>query len=798
MNDFRLAIRTLWQSRAFAATAVLTFALGIGANTAIFSVIHAVLINATPYTNASRLVSIYETGPLGPRMNVSPLNFQDWKKANTTLDRMSMFRLERFTIGNIDPPIRAIGAETSADLFPMLDAKPLLGRAFSSAEDQPAAPRTIVLSRGFWEERFGGDRKVIGKTIKLDTHLYTIVGVMRASFDFPERAEFWVPAGLFYLDRMWQIRSIHSSLGIGQLKPGVTIAQAQSNLNAIAGDLSRRYPVSNDGFSVALANLHEDTVSGVRPALLALLAGVGFVLLIACANVANLLLARGLRRKKDVAIRLALGATRARIARQLLMESVALAIAGGALGTILALWSIDFLVKLVAQVLPHAANIHVDFTVLAFTLAVALLTGIISGLAPSWQSSKADLNSALKETARSSTGGRERHRTRSALVICEIALSFVLLIGAGLMVRTFATLAAVDLGFKTDHVLTMEISLPNDKYPVDRLLRSIRQAPGVIAASTVDTLPLSPHRWQDVFVRPGEPRRTMADVSWTHMSVISPGYFETLRIPLVAGRVFDERDGEKGREGVIVDELFAKRYWPHENPIGQHIKFAFDPASEAPWVTVVGVARHIHDYGAEQDDAKDPLIEAYVPYRQEPSDGYTIAVRTTGEPGPMTATVENATRSVDRGLPISNVRTMDDWVATSLQYRRFSMLLLSIFAGIGLLLALVGIYGVMSYSVTQRLPEIGIRMALGAKRNDVVRLVLGNAVQLAAIGLAAGFVLALALSHWLNEVLYGVRSTDPLTFVSVALLLAATVFIAAYIPAYRATKVDPTAALRYE
>jgi predicted permease len=282
------------------------------------------------------------------------------------------------------------------------------------------------------------------------------------------------------------------------------------------------------------------------------------------------------------------------------------------------------------------------------------------------------------------------------------------------------------------------------------------------------------------------------------MSVISPGYFETLRIPLIAGRVFDERDGEKGRDAVIVDEWFAKRYWPDENPIGQHIKFAFDPASEAPWVTVIGVVRHIHDYGAEQDEAKDPRIEAFVPYRQEPSDGYTIAVRTTGAPQTMTATVENAIRSVDRGVPISNVRTMDDWVATSLQNRRFSMLLLSIFAGIGLLLALVGIYGVMSYSVTQRLPEIGIRMALGAKRNDVVRLVLGNAVELAAIGLAAGFVLALALSHWLNEVLYGVRSTDPLTFVSVALLLAATVFIAAYIPAYRATKVDPTVALRYE
>ncbi len=798
MNDFRLAIRTLWQSRAFAATAVLTFALGIGATTAIFSVIHAVLLNATPYANASRLVSIYEKGPLGPRMNVSPLNFEDWKKANTVLDHMAMFRLERFTIGNIDPPIRAIGAETSADLFPMLDGKPLLGRVFSSAQDQPGAPRTIVLSRGFWEQRYGGDRKVIGKTIKLDTNLYSIIGVMRASFDFPERAEFWVPAGLFYLDHLYQIRSIHSSLAVGQLKPGVTIVQAQSSLQGIARELSRRYPVSNDGFSVTLANLHEDTVSSVRPALLALLAGVGFVLLIACANVANLLLARGLRRKKDVAIRLALGASRARIARQLLMESIALSITGGALGTLLALWSIDFLVKLVAQALPHAANIHVDLPVLVFTLAVALVTGIISGLAPSWQSSKADLNSALKETGRASTGGRERHRTRGALVICEIALSFVLLIGAGLMIRTLAQLAAFDLGFKTDHVLTMEISLPNDQYPVDRLLRSIRQAPGVIAASTVDTLPLSPHRWQDVFVQPGEPKRTMADVSWTHMSVISPGYFETLRIPLVAGRVFDERDGEKGRDAVIVDEWFVKRYWPHENPIGKRIKFGFDPASKEPWSLVVGVVAHVHDYGVEQDWAKDPLIETYVPYRQEPSDGYTIAVRTTGDPGTMTATVENAIRSVDRGLPISNVRTMDDWVATSLQYRRFSMLLLSIFAGIGLLLALVGIYGVMSYSVTQRLHEIGIRMALGARRGDVVRLVIGNAVQLAGIGLAAGFLLALALSHWLNQVVYGVRATDPLTFVSVAMILAATALGAAYIPAYRATRVDPTVALRYE
>jgi len=798
MNDLRLAIRTLSKSRGLAAIAVLTFALGIGANTAIFSVIYAVLLRATPYPNADRLVRIHERGPLGPGMSVNPQNFQDWKRGATLFERMSLFRPDEYTIGAIDPPIRALGAQVSADLFPMLGASAELGRVFTEDEDGPGAAPTVVIGHGFWQQRFGGDPKIVGGTLMLDAKPYTIVGVMPASFDFPQHMQCWMPAGLSYDVWNKRPRSIHFMEAVGEMKPGVTLARAQSGLQAIANDLARKYPTTNEGFGVDLTDLHDDTVSNVRPALLALLAGVGFVLSIACANVANLLLARALQRKKDLAIRVALGASRSRVIRQMLGESVILSLAGGALGILFAVWSVDFLTRLVAETLPHARFIRINMPVLAFTLAAALLTGLLAGLAPIWQSFKTDLTTALKDTGRAATGGIERQRMRGALVVAEIALSFVLLIGAGLMVRTFVGLAAVNLGLHPDHLLTMKISLPNEEYPVDRVLRRIREVPGVQNAALANPMPLTNDGWQDIFVQPGEPKRTMADVSWSHMMSVSPGYFEAMRIPLLAGRLFDERDGEPGREAAVVDEKFVERYWPHENPLGKRIKEDFDSASKVPWMTVVGVVGHVKNSGAEQTWAKDPLAETYLPYKQEPFPSWTVTARTASDPAAMTAALENAIRSIDRGIPISDVRTMDELVAQSLAYRRFSMLLLGIFAVIGLILALVGVYGVMSYSVTQRLHEIGIRMALGAESRDVVTLVLRNAVKLAGIGLAAGFVLSLLVSRWLAQVVFGVSSTDPGTFMAVSALLAVAALAAGYIPARRAAQVDPATALREE
>jgi putative ABC transport system permease protein len=798
MNDLRLAVRTLSKSRGLAAIAVLTFALGIGANTAIFSVIYAVLLRATPYPNANRLVRIHERGPLGPGMSVSPQNFQDWVRASTSFGHLSLFRPDEHTIGALDPPIRALGAQVSADLFPMLRASAELGRVFTQAEDKPSAAPTVVIGHGFWQQRFGGDPKIVGRTLQLDAKLYTVIGIMPASFDFPEHMQFWIPAGLAYDEWKKRPRSVHFVEAVGEMKPGVTLPRAQSDLQAIANDLARRYPTTNEGFGVALTNLHEDTVGNVRPALLALLAGVGFVLLIACANVANLLLARALQRKKDLAIRIALGASRGRVIRQMLGESVILALAGGALGIGFAVWSVDFLTRLVQETLPHARFIRINTPVLAFTFAAALLTGVLAGLAPMWQSFKTDLTSALKDTGRATTGGVERQRMRGALVAAEIALSFVLLIGAGLMVRTFVRLADVDLGFHPGHLLTMKISLPNAKYPVDSVLRRIRDVPGVQNAGLANPMPLTNDGWQDIFVQPGEPKRTMADVSWTHMMSVSPGYFEAMRIPLLSGRLFDERDGESGREAAVVDETFVQRYWPHDNPLGKRIKNDFNSDSKAPWTTVIGVVGHVRNSGPEQSSPHDPLAETYVSYKQEPSTSWTVAVRTAGNPAAMTAAVENAIRSIDRGIPISDVRTMDELVAQTLAYRRFSMLLLAIFAAIGLTLALVGVYGVMSYSVTQRLHEIGVRMALGAERRDVVKLVLGNVVKLAGIGLAAGFVLSLLVSRWLAQVVFGVSSTDPATFISVSALLAIAALAAGYIPARRATLIDPATALREE
>jgi putative ABC transport system permease protein len=798
LRDLRYSARILWRNPGFSAVAVLTLALGIGSTTAIFSVVYAALLKATPYPDAERLVRVHERGPLGAGMSVSPQNFVDWKRATMSFDGLSIFHSQERTIGKLDPPIRARGAGVSGDFFAILGAPPEVGRGFSDSDDRPGAAPVVVLSHGFWQQRFGGDANIIGRTMEIDGRVYTVIGVMQNSLDFPEHTQFWMPAGLFYDDWKKYPRSVHFVEAIGKLKPGISLERSSSDLNAIANDLAQKYPTTNQGFGVALTPLHEDVVSDVRPALLALLASVGFVLLIACANVANLLLGRALQRKKDLAIRLALGASRLRVMQQLLGESVMLALVGGALGIGFAVWSTVFLTKLVSQTLPHAQNIRVNAAALSFTLAVAVLTGILSGLAPILQSFRADVNSALNESGRSGTGGVERQRMRSALVIGEIALSFVLLIAAGLMVKTFAGLAAVDLGFRPDHLLTMKISLPDRKYSVEPVLRKIREVPGVLAAGVVNPLPISGDGWQDIFVQPGEVKRTMADVSWSHFISVSPGYFEAMGIPLVAGRLFDEGDGEAGREAAIVDEMFVKRYWPNENPLGKRIKNSFDSGDKEPWIQVVGVVGHIKNSGPEQSWEGDPVAETYFPYKQERSPSWYITARTGGDPGSMTAALTDAVHSVDRGIPVSDVRTMQERVGISLQYRRFSMLLLATFASIGMALAIVGVYGVLSYSVTQRLHEVGVRMALGADGRDIVQLILGEAVKLAGIGLAAGLVLALLLSGLLAKAIFGVTATDPQTFAVVSILLAAAALAAGVVPVRRATCVDPMIALRHE
>jgi len=801
MNDFRLALRALLRTPGFTAVAVIALALGIGANTAIFSVIYAVMLRATPYPNADRIVRINEAGHIGDRMNVAPLNFWDWERPDTSFERLAMYRPDEFTVRGIDYPFRGIGAIVSANLFPMLSATAERGRTLGAEDDKPGAALTAVVSHGFWQRYFGTDPQAIGRSLQLDNKTYTIVGVMPRSFDFPEHTQFWIAAVPAYKDNpnYWEDRSNHVSQALGELKPGVSMERAAADLQSIAKDLQTRYPETNRGQSVRLRGWHEETVFSVRPALMAMLASVAFVLLIACANVANLLLARALQRKKDIALRVALGASRARVVRQMLAESLILSIAGAACGVLFAEWGTGALVTLVQNALPNADNVSVNWPVLAFTLGIALLTAFLAGVLPSLQSTRIDLNSALKDSTRSSTGGVERSRTRSLLVVAEIALSFVLLAGAVLMVRTFWGLMGVNLGIQPDHTMTMRISLPESQYSVDRLLRQIRAVPGVVTAGVVNPNPMDQNGgWESIFVQPGEPKRSMADVSWTHRAEVSPGYFESVRVPLLAGRYFDERDGEKGREAVVVDELFVKRHWPHENPIGKRIKFGFDPGFDAPWLRVVGVVGHVRNFGADYHWAGDPLVEVYVPNYRRSNAGWTVVARTAGDPAALANPVATAIRSFDNRLAIAEVKTMDEWVAATLQQRRFAMLLLLIFAGLGLTLAIVGVYAVMAYSVTQRLHEIGVRIALGAGRAEVFRLVTANAGFLAAAGIGTGLILTLALAGLLARVVYGVSPTDPGVLALVAAILAFTTVAASFLPARRATLVDPITSLRQE
>ncbi len=802
MSDFKLAIRALLKTPGFAAVAVIALALGIGANTAIFSVIDAVMLRATPYPNADRIVRINESGKIGDRMSVSPLNFNDWERANTSFERMAIYRSDEFTVSGVEVPFRGIGAIVSANLFPMLSATPELGRTISSSDDRLGAPMVAVISHAFWESHFGSDPRIAGHALQLDGSVYTIVGVMPPSFDFPEHTEFWIAANPFFSDntKFWTDRSNHGGQALALLKSGMGIEQASANLKSIANDLQQKYPESNQGQSVVLRPWHDDTVSDVRPALLAVLASVAFVLLIACANVANLLLARALQRKKDIALRVALGASRGRVVRQMLVESLILSMAGGACGVLFADWGTSGLVKLVHNALPYAENVHVNLPVLVFTLAVALVTGFLAGVLPSLQATRIDLNSALKESTRSATGGVDRRRTRGILVVAEIALSFVLLASAVLMVRTFSHLMGVNLGIQPDHTITMRLSLPPGPYPVEQLLRKVRGVPGVVSAGVVTPNPLdiAAGGWETVFVQPGEPKRSMADVSWTHRADISPGYLESLHVPLLAGRYFDDRDGLKGREGVIVDDLFVQRHWPHENPIGKRLKFGFDPGYDTPWRQVVGVVGHIRNFGADYNWTKDPIVEIFVPAMRDVHGGWTVVARTIPDPSTMAKPVEDAVRSFDGRLAISEPKTMDEWVASTLQKRRFAMLLLLIFSGLGLTLAIVGVYAVMAYSVTQRSHEIGVRVALGAGRAEVFRLVTANAGMLAAAGIGAGILATLALARLLSQIVVGVSPTDPGVLALVAAVLVATTLAASLLPARRATLVDPITALREE
>jgi len=817
LQDLRYGARTMLRSPGFTLTAVLALALGIGANTAIFSVVNAVLLRPLPYDQPDRLMQVWHTPPQKtfpgvPTFAVSPANFLDWRNQNHSFEGMSAYGFGRYTLTGSGHPeaIRMVAA--TVGLFSILHAQPLLGRGFLQGEDEPGREHEVVLSYGLWRSHFAGNSDIVGENIQLNGQAFTVVGVMRPEFDFPifsdpgSRTQMWKP--LAWTDQERAIRGDHNYGVIARLRDGVSLRQAQAELDAISNRLAQDYPNDDKGWGAIAVPLRDDLVGDVRPALLILLGAVALVLLIACANVANLVLARALSRRKEVAVRTALGATRRRLLQQAISETLLLAFAGGALGLVFAHYSLMVLVKFLVQWLPRAGEIALDGWVLAFTLSISLLTGLAAGLLPALRMTKADLNQALKQglgrTATDSGGSR----TRNVLVVAEVALSLMLLIGAGLLIRSLWVLHSVNPGFDPHGVVTLNVAIPTGKFTAPaqqvgyygRVLDRVRSLPGVQSAGLIDSLPLSDDGSHQPISIEGHPAAAMADLPEVEVRLATPGYMSAMHIPLLSGRDIDDSDAAGRAGAVLISESMAKSFWPNENPIGKRLTLYFFPELTR---VVVGVVADVKLTAMNETLPQPTLYYALAqlsPARGEDwnSFGMNLAVRTNAAPLSVAPAITGAIREIDSEVPLLNIRTMDDSVSASLSQARFTMLLLGAFAGLALLLAVMGIYSVMNYSVSRRTNEIGIRVALGASRGNVLRLIVRQALLLALLGSVIGIIGALALSRLMASQLYGVRPTDPMTFVTVAALLMIVSLAASYIPARRAMRVDPMTALRYE
>jgi putative ABC transport system permease protein len=798
MQDIRYALRMLRKSPGFTAVAVITLAFGVGGTSAVFSVVNSILLRPLPYRNSERLVTVAHSYPkMNLMASISAPAFFDYRDQTTVFESAALFSYTNRNLTGQGEPERLGGLRVSASYFPTLGVEAALGRIFLPEEEQAGHHRVVVLSCGLWQRRFGSDPAVLGRTLTFDGESYTVVGVMPASL-YGE-IEIWVPIALTPKElalRQWN----HLSM-IARLKPGVDLQQARAEMNTIADRLRQQYPqlYSRDSWGIAVKSLHEETIGEIRRPLLVLLFAVGFVLLIACANVANLLLARAARRRRELAVRAALGAGYWRLIRQLLTESVLLAVLGGALGLLLSLWSVELLVAVNRANIPRWQEIGVDGRVLAFNLAISLLTSVVFGLAPALHSSNIELTTALKEGGRSSVTRLGGFGLRNLLVISEVALALVLLVGAGLLLRSFARLLEVNLGFRPKNLLTMQVSLPDSKYstPEQRrafykqALEQIKGLPGVESAGAVSNLPLSGYATSGGFKFEG--RVAPAEQSpFADLRSVSSEYLQAMRIPLLRGRYFDERDRTGAPDVVIIDEILAQRYFPDEDPIGKRV------AVESPeWREIVGVVGPIKYKGLDVDYQG----QLYFPHAQDPWRGMyrmNLVVRTAAEPMSFVSAVRGAIQRVDKNQPVYRIMTMEQLVADSISQRRLSMFLLGLFASLAMLLAAVGLYGTLAYSVAEWTHEIGIRMALGAQRQNIFKLVVGQAMILTATGVAIGLAAAFALSRLISGLLFGVAPTDPGTFAAVPLLLTAVALMACYIPARRATKVDPMVALRYE
>ncbi len=812
LQDLRYGFRMLVKSPSFTAVTIVTLALGIGANTALFSVINGVLLSPLPFPEPEQLVTLHENKPNFEGGSVSYPNFRDWQKDNHTFSAVAVGRRYAFSLTGIGDAEQVGGEFISSDFFPLLGVKPVIGRTFAGDEDQVGAGPVALISAGLWQRKFSSETDILGKSITLDAKDYTIVGVIPSNFHLQipgfRDTDAYVPIGQWSNPLLLQRGAGLGMHGIARLKPGVTIQQARADMEAVTHNLANAFPDSDKGISAMVTPLKERIVGHVRPLLLVLLAAVGFVLLIACVNVANLLLARATSRTREFAVRAALGASQGRVVRQLLTESVLLALVGGGLGLLLAGWGTRAALGVLPTALPRAEQVGLDPHVLLFTLGISVLAGVLFGLTPALRTSQPDLQETLKQGGRGASGAR--HITQGIFVVVEIALALVLLIGAGLTIRSLTKLWSVDPGFNPRNVLTFGISLPPSRMGAspDAIRGAFREfddklsgAPGVQAVSqTWGAIPLSSDDEQ-LFWLEGQSKPTNEnDMNWAIDYIVEPNYLKAMGIPLLRGRFFTAQDNEHAPLVVVIDDVFAQKYFPNQDPLGKRINInRFPQLAE-----IVGVVGHVNQWGLATDDQQSLRSDLYIPCMQMPNDfvaltpsGSAVVVR-AGNIAGLPDSIRHISAQMSNQQVIFGAQTMDSLVSESVASQRFSMILLVVFAALALCLAAVGIYGVISYVVGQRGREIGIRIALGAQPLDILRLILGRGGKLAAFGVAVGLAAALGLTRLMTSLLYGVGATDPFTFVGVALLLTLVALTACYVPARRATKIDPIAALRYE
>ena len=807
IQDLRFASRMLRKSPGFTSVAVLTLALGIGANTAIFSVVYAVLLKELPYPQADRLVVLYENVRLPTYQNdrnvVSPGNLSDWTKQKSLFQSVAAYSNRSFNLTGMGEPLRVEGELVSANFFGTLEVAPPLGRAFAPEEDRAGAPRVVVMSGGLWRSQFASDPQILGKKLLLDGESYEVIGVMPSRFHFPDLDDqLWVPLAMTPGES--ENRGSHYLDVFARLEPGVTLKQAQAEMSRIANHLTDLHPASNTGQSVNIVPLEEDLAGPVRPTLLVLWGAVGVVLLIVCANVANLLLARASGRQREVAVRLALGASRPRLFRQLLTESTLLALFGCAFGLLLARWGISALKLLATSQLPRTKEFSLDTSVFVFSIVIAILVGLISGLAPALQAGRESLRETLKSGSRESATG-SRLGLRNLLVVVETALGVIVVIGAGLLLRSFLRIEQSPLGFQPQGVLSFRVIPRGRKYsqPSERsafyrqAIERLEAFPSVQSAAAVTFIPLTLVRGSKGFTIEGRPPIAPGQIPMAGYDVITPGYFATMHIPLSQGRDFLWSDTPEAQPIIIINEAMAKAYWPQEDPLGKRIRQGGPDERQLPWLTIAGIVGDVREF----DPLTAPRPTMYFPITQFADPGGILrdwVVRSVGDPLTVASSVRAAVWSVDKDLPVTRVRTMEEVWSLSIASERLNLLLFALFASLAVALATGGIYGVMAYNVAERTHEIGIRMSLGAQRGNILRLVVGEGARMAAFGVVIGIAASLAITRLMSSLLFGVSATDPLTFVGVAALLSAVALLASYLPARRAMRVDPMVALRYE